>query len=82
MNAGKIAVAVLLFVGTFSVFAGKTFAVAANGKALGHIAVDVNAPRPVYHAARELQNYIKLISGGLFFLIPYIRLSHRISFID
>ena len=66
MNAGKIAVAVLLFVGTFSVFAGKTFAVAANGKALGHIAVDVNAPRPVYHAARELQNCIKLISGALY----------------
>jgi len=36
--------------------------IAVNGEAAGHIAVDVNAPRPVQFAASELQNYLRKIT--------------------
>ncbi|MBO5822094.1 MAG: DUF4838 domain-containing protein [Lentisphaeria bacterium] len=36
--------------------------IAANGEAAGHIAIDVNAPRAVKFAARELQNYLRKIT--------------------
>ena len=36
--------------------------IAANGEAAGHIAIDVEAPRPVKFAAKELQNYLRKIT--------------------
>ena len=36
--------------------------IAVNGEASGHIAIDVNAPRPVKFAAEELQNYLRKIT--------------------
>ena len=36
--------------------------IAVNGEAAGHIAIDVNAPRPVKFAASELQNYLRKIT--------------------
>ena len=36
--------------------------IADRGEACGHIAIDLNAPRPVQYAAAELQNYLRLIT--------------------
>ena len=46
--------------------AKKGIAIASGGEALGHIAIDADAARPIQHAARELQNCIKLISSALY----------------
>ena len=40
--------------------------IAAGGEALGHIAIDVNAPRPMKFAASELQNYLRKITTARF----------------
>ena len=41
---------------------GRLIPIADRGEACGHIAIDLNAPRPVQHAAKELQNYLRLIT--------------------
>ena len=42
--------------------AGRQLPIADRGEACGHIAIDLNAPRPVQYAALELQNYLRLIT--------------------
>ena len=41
---------------------GAPLTITSNGDAAGHIAIDVNAPRPVQFAASELQNYLRKIT--------------------
>ena len=38
--------------------------IAVKGEACGHIAIDLDAPRPVQLAARELQKMVQMITGG------------------
>ena len=47
----------------FTLAAG-TIRIAADGKASSRIVIDRDAPVPVQFAARELQNYFRLISGA------------------
>ena len=42
--------------------AARTLPIADRGEALGHIAIDVDAPRTVQFAARELQNYLRMLT--------------------
>ncbi|MBQ9088276.1 MAG: DUF4838 domain-containing protein [Lentisphaeria bacterium] len=42
----------------------KTFQISRESEGLAGIVVDLNAPRPIQHAARELQNYFKLLSNA------------------
>lgn len=57
-----------LFYSLFAIFAAvlplcaSPVKIAVNGEAAGHIAIDVNAPRPVQLAASELQNYLRKIT--------------------
>ena len=41
---------------------GAPLTITSNGDAAGHIAIDVNAPRPIKFAASELQNYLRKIT--------------------
>ena len=59
----------------------KTFAIAAHGEALGHIAIDADADRPIQHAARELQNCIKLISSALYPIQHNTNLQKPVTFV-
>ena len=43
---------------------GKTFQITRESEALAGIIVDLDAPRPVQLAARELQNYFKLLTNA------------------
>ena len=73
-----------LFAAVFSLDAapkGKQFAIAAHGEALGHIAIDVDAARPIQHAARELQNCIKLISSALYPIQHNTNLQKPVTFV-
>ena len=69
MNFKKFIVVSALFVAVLSLGAApakKGIQIASGGEAQGHIAIDADAPRPIQHAARELQNCIKLISSALY----------------
>ncbi len=55
---------VLLTLSTIPSLQAKEFAIAKESEGLAGIIVDLNAPRPIQHAARELQNYFKLLSNA------------------
>ncbi|MBR2720849.1 MAG: hypothetical protein IKB74_05875, partial [Lentisphaeria bacterium] len=55
---------VLLTLSTIPSLQAKEFAIARESEGLAGIIVDLNAPRPIQHAARELQNYFKLLSNA------------------
>ena len=42
--------------------AARALPIADRGEACGHIAIDLNAPRTVQYAAKELQNYLRMIT--------------------
>ena len=47
-----------------AVASAKTFQITRESEALANIVVDLNAPRPLQHAARELQNYFKRLTDA------------------
>lgn len=55
--------------------------VARNGEAASAILVDLDAPRPVQHAARELQNYFRLLSTARIPILQSCPDSRQICFI-
>ena len=59
-------IALLIMAGAVALQAapGKTFQITRESEALACIVVDLNAPRPIQHAARELQNYFKLLTNA------------------
>ena len=58
----KIFHTLVMLLGILLPLCGAPLTIASNGDAAGHIAIDVNAPRPVKFAASELQNYLRKIT--------------------
>ena len=59
-----ITLLILLTLSAIPAVQAKEFAIARESEGLAGIIVDLDAPRPIQHAARELQNYFKLLSNA------------------